>query len=62
MTLLKWKGIGRLDVAYCFYAKIGSETDDFDIADVCNEICELIHRHPHIYGDTVVKDEEVKQN
>jgi XTP/dITP diphosphohydrolase len=47
-----------------FYAKIGSETDDFDIADVCNEICEkLIHRHPHIYGDTVVKDEEeVKQN
>jgi XTP/dITP diphosphohydrolase len=40
-----------------FY-KIGSETDDFDIADVCNEICEkLIHR-THIYGDTVVKDEE----
>jgi NTP pyrophosphatase (non-canonical NTP hydrolase) len=33
-----------------FYAKIGSETDDFDIADVCNEICEkLIHRHPHIW-------------
>jgi XTP/dITP diphosphohydrolase len=46
-----------------FYAKIGSETKDFDIADVCTEICEkLIHRH-HIYSDTVVKDEEeVKQN
>jgi XTP/dITP diphosphohydrolase len=45
-----------------FYAKIGSETDDFDIADVCNEICEkLIHRHPHIYSDTVVKDEEKSQ-
>jgi XTP/dITP diphosphohydrolase len=30
-----------------FYAKIGSETKDFDIADVCTEICEkLIHRHP----------------
>jgi XTP/dITP diphosphohydrolase len=42
-----------------FYAKIGSETNDFDMADVCNEICEkLIHRHPHIYGDVVVKDEE----
>ncbi|MBT8315933.1 MAG: nucleoside triphosphate pyrophosphohydrolase, partial [Maribacter sp.] len=44
--------------------KIGSETDDFDIADVCNDICEkLINRHPHIYGDVNVKDEEeVKQN
>ena len=47
-----------------FYAKIGSETNDFDIADVCNDICEkLIHRHPHIYGDVKVKDEEeVKRN
>jgi XTP/dITP diphosphohydrolase len=32
------------------------------IADVCNEFGKLIHRHPHIYGDTVVKDEEVKRN
>jgi XTP/dITP diphosphohydrolase len=34
------------------------------MADVCNEICDkLIHRHPHIYSDVVVKDEEeVKQN
>ncbi len=47
-----------------FYAKIGSETNDFDMADVCNGICDkLIHRHPHIYGDVVVADEEeVKQN
>ena len=47
-----------------FYSKIGSETNDFDIADVCNEICEkLISRHPHIYGDVVVADEEeVKRN
>jgi XTP/dITP diphosphohydrolase len=42
---------------------LGSETNDFDIADVCNEICDkLIHRHPHIYSDTVVANEEVKQN
>ncbi len=47
-----------------FYAKIGSETNDFDIADVCNDICEkLISRHPHIYGDVEVADEEeVKRN
>ncbi|TFG75926.1 MAG: nucleoside triphosphate pyrophosphohydrolase [Flavobacteriales bacterium] len=47
-----------------FYAKIGSETDHFDIGDVCNTICDkLIHRHPHIYGDVVVADEEeVKRN
>ncbi|MBU0940549.1 MAG: nucleoside triphosphate pyrophosphohydrolase [Bacteroidetes bacterium] len=58
------KELGDLMLHLVFYAKIGSETNDFDIADVCNEICEkLIHRHPHIYSDTVVKDEEeVKQN
>lgn len=58
------KELGDLLLHLVFYAKIGSETNDFDIADVCNEICEkLIHRHPHIYGDVVVKDEEeVKQN
>jgi XTP/dITP diphosphohydrolase len=58
------KELGDLMLHLVFYAKIGSETKDFDIADVCNEICEkLIHRHPHIYSDTVVKDEEeVKQN
>ena len=58
------KELGDLLLHIVFYAKIGSETDSFDIADVCNDICEkLIHRHPHIYGDTVVADEEeVKQN
>ena len=58
------KELGDLLLHIVFYAKIGSETKDFDIADVCNEICDkLIHRHPHIYSDVVVKDEEeVKQN
>ncbi|WP_298221009.1 nucleoside triphosphate pyrophosphohydrolase [Flavobacterium sp.] len=58
------KELGDLLLHIVFYAKIGSESDTFDIADVCNEICEkLIHRHPHIYGDVEVKDEEeVKQN
>ena len=58
------KELGDLLLHLVFYSKIGSETADFDIADVCNEICEkLIHRHPHIYGDvTVADEEEVKQN
>ena len=56
--------VGDLMLHLVFYAKIGSETNTFDIADVCNSICEkLIHRHPHIYGDVKVKDEEeVKRN
>ena len=63
MTEIK-KELGDVLLHLVFYSKIGSETNDFDIADVCNEICEkLIHRHPHIYSDVVVKDEEeVKQN
>lgn len=58
------KELGDLLLHLVFYAKIGSETGDFDIADVANSISEkLIYRHPHIYGDVVVKDEEeVKQN
>ena len=58
------KELGDLLLHLVFYAKIGSETQDFDIADVCNEICEkLIHRHPHIYGDVVVENEGlVKRN
>jgi XTP/dITP diphosphohydrolase len=58
------KELGDLLLHIVFYAKIGSETNDFDIADVCNEICDkLIHRHPHIYGDVKVEnEEEVKQN
>lgn len=58
------KELGDLLLHIVFYAKIGSETNDFDIADVANSISEkLISRHPHIYGDVKVKDEEeVKQN
>jgi XTP/dITP diphosphohydrolase len=58
------KELGDLLLHIVFYAKIGSETSAFDIADICNDICDkLIHRHPHIYSDVVVADEEeVKQN
>ncbi len=58
------KELGDLLLHIVFYAKIGSETNDFDIADVANDICEkLITRHPHIYSDVVVaNEEEVKQN
>ncbi|MBX2827847.1 MAG: nucleoside triphosphate pyrophosphohydrolase [Flavobacteriaceae bacterium] len=58
------KELGDLLLHIVFYAKIGSETGDFDMADVANDICEkLISRHPHIYGDIEVADEEeVKQN
>ncbi len=58
------KELGDVLLHIVFYAKIGSETNDFDIADVCNDICEkLISRHPHIYGDVEVADEEeVKRN
>ncbi len=56
--------LGDLLLHIVFYAKIGSETNDFDIGDVANSICEkLISRHPHIYGDLkVANEEEVKQN
>jgi XTP/dITP diphosphohydrolase len=58
------KELGDLLLHLVFYAKIGSETNDFDIADVANGICDkLIDRHPHIYGDVEVADEEeVKRN
>ncbi|MCC4211101.1 nucleoside triphosphate pyrophosphohydrolase [Leeuwenhoekiella parthenopeia] len=58
------KELGDLLLHIVFYAKIGSETGDFDIADVANGICEkLISRHPHIYGDVEVENEEdVKRN
>jgi XTP/dITP diphosphohydrolase len=58
------KELGDLLLHIVFYAKIGSETHDFDMADVANDICEkLISRHPHIYSDVKVIDEEdVKRN
>lgn len=63
-----WKGIreelGDLLLHILFYAKIGSEQKQFELTDVINGVCEkLIFRHPHIYGDVKVKDEEdVKRN
>lgn len=56
--------LGDLLLHIVFYSKIASETNDFDIADVMNTICEkLIHRHPHVYSNLIIKDEyEVKQN
>ncbi|MBE7630216.1 nucleoside triphosphate pyrophosphohydrolase [Tenacibaculum piscium] len=58
------KELGDVLLHIVFYAKIGSEKKAFDIADVANSISDkLIHRHPHIYSDVVVKDEEeVKRN
>ena len=58
------KELGDVLLHIIFYAKIGSEQNKFDISDVINELCDkLIVRHPHIYGDVQVKDEqEVKQN
>jgi len=58
------KELGDLFLHLVFYSRIASETEAFDVADVLNSICEkLISRHPHIYGDTVVKDEaEVLSN
>ena len=56
--------IGDLMLHMVFYAKIADEKGAFDIADVLNAICDkLVHRHPHIYGDVEVADEEeVKAN
>ena len=56
--------LGDLFLHLVFYSKIGQEQGLFDVTSVLNQICDkLIYRHPHIYGDTVVKDEEeVKAN
>lgn len=58
------KELGDVLLHIVFYAKIGSETNSFDIADVCNSISDkLIDRHPHIYGDVeVANEEDVKRN
>lgn len=58
------KELGDLMLHLVFYSKIASETDKFDITDVLHSVCEkLIHRHPHIYGDVKVSNEnEVKEN
>ncbi|MAC94686.1 MAG: nucleoside triphosphate pyrophosphohydrolase [Flavobacteriales bacterium] len=58
------KELGDLMLHLVFYSKIGEEKNAFNVADVLNGICDkLIHRHPHIYGDVEVKnEEEVKAN
>ena len=58
------KELGDVLLHIVFYSRIGSETNDFDIADVCHGICDkLVSRHPHIYGDVKVENEEdVKRN
>jgi MazG family protein len=63
-----WKGIkeelGDLMLHLVFYAKIGAEQNQFTLDEVINGVCEkLIHRHPHIYSDTHVNNEDdVKKN
>ncbi len=63
-----WKHIkeelGDLMLHIVFYSKIGAEQGQFTIPDMINGVCDkLIARHPHIYGDVKVEDEEdVKRN
>lgn len=58
------KELGDVLLHVCFYAKIASEKGQFDIADVCNSLCDkLIFRHPHIYGNVQADDADtVKRN
>ncbi len=58
------KELGDVMMHLVFYARIASETNDFTIVDVLNSVCDkLISRHPHIYGDVEVLDEQdVKRN
>jgi len=58
------KEIGDVMLHLVFYAKIASETNTFNLADVLDALCDkLVFRHPHIYGDTKAEtEEEVKQN
>ncbi len=58
------KELGDVLLHIIFYARMASEKNEFDIADVCNSLCEkLIVRHPHIYGDVKVENaEQVKEN
>jgi XTP/dITP diphosphohydrolase len=58
------KELGDVMLHLVFYSKIASESNQFDISDVLNGICDkLVHRHPHIYGDVkVTSEEEVKAN
>ncbi|MBQ1858325.1 MAG: nucleoside triphosphate pyrophosphohydrolase [Paludibacteraceae bacterium] len=53
------KELGDVLLHVVFYAKMGSETNDFDIADVCNRLCDkLVFRHPHVYGEAAAQNAE----
>ena len=53
------KELGDVLLHVIFYAKMGSETGEFDIADVCNRLCDkLIFRHPHVYGEAAALNAE----
>ena len=53
------KELGDVLLHVVFYAKMGSETNQFDIADVCNRLCDkLIFRHPHVYGEAAAQNAE----
>lgn len=58
------KELGDVLLHIVFYARMGEEQKNFDIKDVCDQLCEkLIFRHPHIYGDVKVNtDTDVKEN
>ncbi|MCA0430984.1 MAG: nucleoside triphosphate pyrophosphohydrolase [Bacteroidetes bacterium] len=58
------KELGDILLHIVFYSKIASETNQFNISDVINTLCDkLIFRHPHIYADVKVENEDdVKQN
>jgi MazG family protein len=68
ITDTNWKGIqeelGDLLLHIVFYSKIASEHNQFNIEDVIENVCnKLVHRHPHIYSNTKVEnDDEVKRN
>lgn len=58
------KELGDVLLHVCFYSKIASEKEQFDVADVCNALCDkLIFRHPHIYGNVHADDADaVRRN
>lgn len=58
------KELGDVLLHIVFYSKMADEKHEFDIADVCNSLCDkLIYRHPHVYGDvTAETSEKVKEN
>ena len=58
------KELGDVLLHVVFYAKIGSETGDFDIKDVCDKLCDkLIFRHPHVFGEVKADTaEKVSEN